>query len=114
MSILDGGTVTTTGMVGADPDHLDSLAAAIDTSADAVEALGYTVRASLARTEWTGDDGDHFRQDWDSRHGPAITTTVAALRTAARAVRVDAAEQRITSNDATGMLPPGLLAPVVT
>ncbi|MBX6721735.1 MAG: hypothetical protein IRY92_00645 [Dactylosporangium sp.] len=100
----------TGGLVGANPDQLDELAARLNSSAEALESIRFTLRASLGRVEWPGPDGDQFRHDWDHHHGPALAAAVTMLREAARVARINATEQRVASRDGTGLLPPGIVA----
>jgi hypothetical protein len=89
--------VVTGGLVGANPEQLDELAARMNSGADTLEGIRHAIFLSLSRTEWPGPDGDQFRHDWDHRHTRVIATAVTALREAARALRLNADQQRIAS-----------------
>ena len=104
--------MVTGGLVGANPDQLDELAARMNSGADTLEAVRQAIFLSLRRTEWPGPDGDQFRHDWDHRHARVIATAVTALREAARVLRVNAAEQRGASLDGSGLVPPALFGMV--
>ncbi|MBX6721734.1 MAG: hypothetical protein IRY92_00640 [Dactylosporangium sp.] len=90
------------GLVGANPDQLDELAARMNSGADTLEAIRHAIYLSLSRTEWPGPDGDQFRHDWDYRHTRLIAAAVTALREAARVARANADQQRAASGADSG------------
>ena len=85
-------------MIGADPDALDRLAADFDRGAGTLEATALRVRVSVHANPWAGARATRFRSDWDQRHGPQLKRTATILRTAAKQLRQQAAEQRRASS----------------
>lgn len=85
-------------MIGADPDALDRLAADFDRGAGTLEATALRVRVSVHANPWAGARATRFRSDWDQRHGPQLKRTATTLRTAAKHLRQQAAEQRRASS----------------
>ena len=86
------------GMIGADPDALERLAGDFDRGAGSLEAIVLRVRASVHANPWSGPRATRFRTDWDQRHGPQLKRTALTLRTAAKHLRLQAAEQRRASS----------------
>src|SRR5690606_15982913 len=77
------------GLVGANPDQLDALAARMDGDAAALSSVRDSIQWSLGRTDWPGADGDQFRSDWAYRYAPALANAATMLRDAARVLRVN-------------------------
>jgi hypothetical protein len=92
------------GFVGANSEQLDALAGQFDRVAEALDGIRTTIGGGLDHTYWEGHNADRFRHDWRGRHTPAVTAACAALREAARTLRVNAAQQRGASVASGGSL----------
>ena len=95
------------GLIGANPDQLDALAARMDGDAAALSSVRDSIQWSLSRTDWPGSDGDQFRSDWAYRYAPALANAATMLRDAARVLRINADQQRYVSGASTGHAGPG-------
>lgn len=93
------------GMIGADPDALERLAGDFDRGAGSLESIVLRVRTSVHANPWSGARATRFRNDWDQRHGPQLKRTALTLRTAAKQLRQQAAEQRQASSAGVGSVP---------
>lgn len=92
------------GMIGADPDALERLAGDFDRGAGSLESIVLRVRTSVHANPWAGARATRFRSDWDQRHGPQLKRTATTLRTAAKQLRQQAAEQRQASSAGGGSI----------
>lgn len=84
-------------MLGADPEQLELLGAAMGGMAERVDGIRTEVSSLLARTTWAGRDGDAFRDEWHGRWGHLLVAVAAAGREGACALRDNAAQQRQAS-----------------
>ena len=84
-------------MLGADPDQLERLGAAMSELAEQVDGIRGEVNSLLARTTWVGRDGDAFRDDWRGRWGHLLVAVADAGRDGACVLRENAAQQRRAS-----------------
>ncbi|MDO5684120.1 MAG: hypothetical protein Q4G46_15015 [Propionibacteriaceae bacterium] len=85
-------------MVGAAPEELERLAAAMGQAADRIDG-GVRVRigSQLRSSPWRGRDADHFRSDWSSSLNPQLLRTAQWLRDADTQLKQQAREQREAS-----------------
>jgi uncharacterized protein YukE len=88
---------------GADADALDRLAGQIEQGAAHIEGTYGPVRQTFHGSSWQGPDADQFSNEWDGPSKARLTATATALREAAKTLRKNANEQRIASDDMTGL-----------
>ena len=84
-------------MIGADPEALDQLAASFERQARTLDGTAQRVRSQIHASPWQGGAANRFRTDWDNTHMPRLRQTAGSLRTAASALRREAADQRRAS-----------------
>jgi pimeloyl-ACP methyl ester carboxylesterase len=85
------------GMVGADADHLDRLAARMQSTSAALGLLGRAIGVALRAAPWFGGVADVFRQRWAAEHARALVETSEFLRQNAIVLRANAQQQRDAS-----------------
>lgn len=96
------------GKYGADVAQLRALGDRLDRAAEEIERAGRVLTQSvIATTLWQGPDASLFRTLWTSSHHPRVTGAAAALRSAARAVRLNADQQEQASRDGGGAVGAG-------
>jgi hypothetical protein len=84
-------------MIGADPEALDGLAAALTSAGADLDRLNRSVEGALRALPWRGPDATRFTQEWQSRHGPAVRKAITTLTGNAATLRRNADEQREAS-----------------
>ncbi len=93
------------GYYGADVAQLRVLGERFDRSADEIERAGRALAHGITTTtQWQGPDASTFRGDWSGSHHPQLGAAVAALREAARQVRLNADQQQQASSADGGLL----------
>ena len=96
--------------LGADPEALDRLAAAMGRTADGIRASGRDTTRQIEIAGWRGPDADRLRSEWRTRGAPALQRAQAALAGCAKELRSQAAAQRLASGTEGGPgVPPGVV-----
>jgi pimeloyl-ACP methyl ester carboxylesterase len=90
------------GFVGADVDQLDSLAVRLERQAAAYREISASSTLALMVATWTGADIERVRSEWNRISKPAILRVSDELSRLAGEIRLQAAQQRETSNAASG------------
>ncbi len=85
-------------VLGMDPQAVRELAQQLDTSAGQIEQIRSQLTGKLSGTQWTGNDAQQFRNDWQSTHVAALNRVVEALKQASQTATRNAAAQEQTSN----------------
>lgn len=102
-------------LVGAAPEDLEQLACAMGRGAEHLRSsVSQTIGSQLQSSPWEGGDADQFRHDWASRLNPLLLHAVEALQAADTALRKEAREQRVASDESAVSAPAGIgrFAPV--
>jgi hypothetical protein len=86
-------------LIGADPDQLDALSIRMNAAAQRLGEIRSELESLLRRFEWQGGDASEFRDEWSGRLAPLIDVTGSALVSAAKALAVNANQQREASGD---------------
>jgi pimeloyl-ACP methyl ester carboxylesterase len=86
------------GLVGADVDQLEALAARFDRQADAYRQIAGSSSTALMVATWTGADIERVRSEWNSSSKPSILRASAELRALALELRRQASQQREASS----------------
>jgi len=85
--------------LGADVDGLDTLSRSLDREASRLSSAATTIGSVVGSAWWRGRDAETFRSAWSASHANAIRSIVDALRTSARDLERQAAQQRQASVD---------------
>lgn len=86
------------GLYGADVVQLRFLGNRLDQAAEEIDRAGHVLTQGItATTQWQGPDAALFRNIWSSSHHPRVSGAAAALRAAARTVRLNADQQEQAS-----------------
>src|SRR4051812_15614826 len=85
-------------MTGMDVDDVRNLSNLLTQKAQEVEQVRQQLTQKLTSVNWIGQDANRFKNDWSSRHVPALQQVCTALNDAARAANVNANEQVQTSS----------------
>lgn len=85
------------GMVGADVDHLRTLARQLTQAADRLEGMTGEVNGRLSSAPWHGQDAMQFRSQWQGESVVQVRAVVNALRAAAAEIERNANEQEHAS-----------------
>ncbi len=86
------------GLYGADVAQLRALGARLDQAAAEIERAGRILAQDITTTtRWQGPDASVFRNLWSTSHHPQVASATAALRAAARTVRLNADQQEQAS-----------------
>jgi hypothetical protein len=72
-----------TGLIGADVDELVSLGKSLDQAADRMESIRGEIGSAFDRSQWEGDDAQHFRDLWRHQLSGQLLQTASAARVAA-------------------------------
>lgn len=102
-------------LVGAAPEELEQLACTMGRGAEHLRSsVSQTIGSQLQSSPWEGGDADQFRHDWASRLNPLLLHAVEALQAADTALRKEAREQRVASDESAVSAPAGIgrFAPV--
>lgn len=78
---------------GADVAQLRQLAKDLARNADRISELGQQLSGAIARSPWRGNDGERFRQDWNSSHLRALQSTASGIHAASKGLLKNAQEQ---------------------
>ena len=87
----------TMAQLGADVEQLDVLGRRFDEEAQKIEGTVSTITSQLASTWWQGSDAERFRSQWESVDTSALRQVVQRLQQAANDCRMQAEQQRQTS-----------------
>ncbi len=85
------------GMVGADVDHLRTLARQLTQAADRLEGMTGEVNGRLSSAPWHGQDAMQFRSQWQGESVVLVRAVVNALRAAGAEIERNANEQELAS-----------------
>ena len=91
-----------TAMVGADPEELDSLAAAFEHAATEITRIEWVGSSRLFLAGWVGADVDDVRLRWNTGCRPGMRAAAESIRQAATHLRQEAEQQRRASDAGNG------------
>jgi hypothetical protein len=94
-----------TGLVGADVGELVSLGKSLDRAADRMESIHGEIGSSFDRSQWEGDDAQHFRDLWQHKLSGQLLQTASAARVAANVLARNAQQQVQASGSDNGPVP---------
>jgi hypothetical protein len=89
--------------LGADVEQLDRLARTFDTEATRLERSASTLRSLVASVTWMGPDAGLFRGQFNQGMSQQLVAAARALHEEARHVSLQATQQRVASDDGTGV-----------
>lgn len=83
--------------IGADPEALEDLAAALRNASGVIDGVVQRVDWALSRSGWSGPDAERFRRSWQSTHRRSLAAGSSRCRSLARRIDHHAGEQRRAS-----------------
>jgi hypothetical protein len=89
--------------LGADVEQLDRLARTFETEATRLERSATTLRSLVASVTWMGPDAGQFRGQFNQGMSQQLAAAARALLEEARHLTSQAAQQRVASDDGTGV-----------
>jgi hypothetical protein len=89
-----------TGLAGADPDDLDSLAIAFEGFSRRLHDSCSSISGSVHHNPWRGQRADHFRHEWDRHFWPMVNSIITALDDVTKLLHDNANQQRQASGEA--------------
>jgi hypothetical protein len=89
--------------LGADVEQLDRLARTFDTEATRLERSASTLRSLVASVTWMGPDAGQFRGQFNQGMSQQLVSAARALHEEARQLALQATQQRVASDDGTGV-----------
>lgn len=95
-----------TGMIGADPQDLESLAGTMAEGAKTLDAANMRLKSSFQHAKWHGDDAQRAKADFAGKQAPQLSRVADILRDTAKQLRRDAQEQ-VRASAADGGAGPG-------
>src|SRR3712207_4799899 len=85
-------------LAGMDIAAVRALASQLDVGGQELETIRTSVRLSLYAAPWQGSDAVAFRDAWECRHVPVLTSAASLLRETADRLRREVDEQVIASD----------------
>ena len=89
--------------LGADVEQLDRLARTFDTEATRLERTAATLRSLVTSVTWMGPDAGQFRGQFNQGMSQQLVAAARALHEEARHLMLQATQQRVASDDGTGV-----------
>ena len=89
--------------LGADVEQLDRLARTFDTEATRLERSASTLRSLVASVTWMGPDAGQFRGQFNQAMSQQLVAAARALHEEARHLSLQATQQRVASDDGSGV-----------
>jgi hypothetical protein len=86
-------------LLGANPDQLHNTASRFKASSAALEASRSTVNGAVVAAWWAGPIAIRFREDWQSRLGPLLSSSATMLTALSKELEVQR-QQQITASRA--------------
>jgi len=83
---------------GLDVQQVRQLSTQMHQQAEQIQQILGQLTGALNGTQWTGPDAQQFRNEWESKHTPALRNVVAALNDASTKARTNADQQEQTSS----------------